>query len=166
MVSRSLLGGLFFALSGCGLVAIPISNVPLGELSVPGDPSETPLDAQLIASLSIDAESLPAQELIAAAFVDGIELAVSPRGEGDGADDLSFISRLEIYAAAEELPRVLVAAADGTGAADRLLLFSAGEVDLKPYVDAGLSLDIELTGSAPPTEVVVSAEIDLLIELF
>ncbi len=81
----------------------------------------------------------------------------------DGAD-LSFLTSLDVFVEAPDLPRVRVAFADTFPVGQPLVVFELEDVDLTPYVvSTEMTFDTEAMGSRPEEATDVTARFDVAV---
>jgi hypothetical protein len=157
---RSLLAASVACLVGCGIFSFDVEG-NIGEQSVQGDPLGSILDAFALEPIPVQIDvnaALNAQNVsvIQGIFLKEITLQISATDNQNGDDNFDFIDQIEMFASSENnpnLPRVLVAQVthEEDGATTLVIPGEAG-VNLKDYVEAGMNIETEVTGSAPLTD--------------
>ena len=103
-------------------------------------------------------------------FLKEVTLTISATDNQNGDDNFDFIDKIEMFASSAnnpELPRVLVASVvHGDDGAVELVIPGAEGVNLKDYIEAGMEIEAQVTGSVPATDTsfdgVVTVTIDAL----
>jgi hypothetical protein len=157
---RYLLAASAACLVGCGIFSFDVEG-EIGEQSVQGDPLGALLDAfaldpipvQIDVNAALDAQNV---SVIQGIFLKNITLNISATNNQNGDDNFDFIDKIEMFASSEnnpKLPRVLVAQVvhEDDGSAS-LVIPGDENVNLKDYIEAGMTIETEVTGSAPPTD--------------
>lgn len=163
----SLVGG---CLLGCRLITFDIEQ-ELGEQRFAGTLEEVSLLSEPLSQIHLSSEVVEGLiERIDGVYLKGFELRITPNGEEDGGDSFDFVDELEVYARTEgapELPRVLIArTSDKEEGARSLVIPAAGEVNLREYLEAGLIIETELTGTSPGTDVTFDGVLTILVQPF
>jgi hypothetical protein len=157
--------GMFFGLLAILSLGCSYSyslSEPVGAFVITGDPVQPELPEGALVDITIDKDALPSVDLdrTQGVFVDQLTLAVE-------AGSFDFLSEARVFAISEgapSLPRVLIAEGSPAPGAPGLSLPGL-PVDLRDYLEAGMSIEIEMTGTTPTEDVVVSGLVHIVVEL-
>lgn len=163
---RRILASLFGLMAGCDF-QVPVDSIPLGEFSLPGDPTGSELEGLTINGGELSPSQMPLYgEQLNGIALTTLVLRVTDAGQADGADDFGFVQHIEAYISAEGMSRALVARVDNFDADTSLILVAQEGVNLLPYLQAGATVELVLDGTAPSSEITFSAEANMLVDLF
>ena len=104
-------------------------------------------------------------------YLEGLELEITPSQEPDGdSDDFDFIQKVDVYVESSKegssLARVKIAWLEDVPADQKEVAFTVDEaVDLKPYVEEGVTLTTEGSGSFPEDDTSFIAVTTLRIDV-
>lgn len=145
--------------AGCGALAFDVDG-DIGEQVVQGDPLGgflnlflDPIPVQIDVNAALEAQNVSVVQEIT---LKEVTLTISATENDNGDDNFDFIDEINMFASSSgdpNLPRVLIATVtnDDNGSAT-LVIPGIEDVNLKDYVEAGLEIETEVTGSAPPTD--------------
>lgn len=141
--------------TGCGIADFDIDQ-PIVEQQVQGSPLPGPLATLFPLQLDLDiSQKIKAMDTgpIDSVTLKSLSITITKTDEPSGdTDDFSFIDEVHLYVSSTNLPKVEIAHASHPGAV-RTFDFEIDDVDLKPYIDAGGTVDSTGSGTAPPDDV-------------
>lgn len=174
--SRLALAPLFVFAAGCAPIGFDIPKA-LDEQRVTGDPVANAAGQALPAgslppiSFSVDltAESNSRRIPIGRVFLKSMAFSITPTAEPAGdTDDFSFIRTMNVYfectSAGCALPRVLVATVTNPSTIRTLPFAITPNVNVKPYIDAGVRVVIEADAIPPADDTTFNGSIVLRVE--
>ncbi|MFO0558265.1 MAG: hypothetical protein U0269_09610 [Polyangiales bacterium] len=167
---------LFALASGCAPIGFDIPKT-LDEQRVTGDPVANAAGQALPAgtlapitfSVDLTAESNSRRVPIGRVLLKSMSFSITPTAEPAGdTDDFSFIRTMNVYfectGAGCTLPRVLVASVTNPSTIRTLPFTITPNVNVKPYIDAGVRVVIEADAIPPPDDTTFNGVVVLRVE--
>lgn len=163
--------GALLGLSGCGLTEISVDG-EIGEQQVPGDVLGgilgdvfQPIPIQIDVQAALEAQDL---SVIRGIFLDQIVLNITDTDNQNGDDNFDFVDKVDMFATAADdpdLPRVLIGTLSrGDDGATSITIEGIEDVDLKDYIEAGIEIESEVTGNAPPTDTTFDGVVTVIVK--
>lgn len=164
--------------SGCAPIGFDLSR-PIDEQTLQGDPVANAAGQVLPAgsfqpiSFSVDlaAEGRTRNVPIGRVLLKSLQFNITNTNEPAGdTDDFSFVRSahvfLECTGSGCTLPRVEIAAASAPGAVRSLVFSITPNVNLKPYIDAGVRIVVEADGIPPADNTSFNGAVTVRVEPF
>ena len=174
-VTRGVFGVIAVLAAGCAQPPNVFSTSVKGQSTIPGVPIPLPFSGAIpqvagLGSLDFNQNQEFKNQGVTKDQVDSVEvMGITLRILSPTAQDYSFIDSVKLSAKADGAPQVLVAEKANVqslhlAAPNPTLTLDLRNPEIKPFVTApSMSVMVEGTGRAPPTDTVIEATMDLKV---